>query len=150
MDAMTTPPLSPANLSQPEPQGATKGELSQLYRKHGGFNYDGMDEIEFENAVNEAIARWGRSAIEPQSENCPGCEGTPAANNSPCTVCGQLAQPEPQELTDEELLRCYGLAKRDHCYEGPIDDWPKRAERAATVAGLRAVLAADRARFDRP
>jgi hypothetical protein len=106
MDAMTTPPLSPANLSQPEPQGATKGELSQLYRKHGGFNYDGMDEIEFENAVNEAIARWGRSAIEPQSENCPGCEGTPAANNSPCTVCGQLAQPEPQGqqgLIDEEL-----------------------------------------------
>jgi hypothetical protein len=62
----------------------------------------------------------------------------------------ELTQPEPKELTDEELLRCYGLAKRDHCYEGPIDDWPKRAERAATVAGLRAVLAADRARFDRP
>lgn len=67
-----------------------------------------------------------------------------AARKSPAT------QPEPQGLTDEELLRCYGLAKRDHCYEGPIDDWPKRAERAATVAGLRAVIAADRARFDRP
>jgi hypothetical protein len=51
-----------------------------------------------------------------------------------------LAQPEPQGPTDEELLRCYGLAKRDHCYEGPIDDWPKRAERAATVHGLHAVL----------
>jgi hypothetical protein len=50
------------------------------------------------------------------------------------------AQPEPQGPTDEELLRCYGLAKRDHCYEGPIDDWPKRAERAATVHGLHAVL----------
>lgn len=43
--------------------------------------------------------------------------------------------------TDEELLRTYGLAKRDHNYEGPIDDWPNRAERAAVVAGLRAVLA---------
>jgi len=52
-----------------------------------------------------------------------------------------LAQPEPQGPTDEELLRYYGLAKRDHCYEGPMDDWPKRAERAATVHGLRAVLA---------
>jgi len=51
-----------------------------------------------------------------------------------------LAQSEPAPPTDEELLRCYGLAKRDHCYEGPIDDWPKRAERAATVHGLRAVL----------
>lgn len=57
-----------------------------------------------------------------------------------------LAQPEPEGPTDEELLRTYGLAKRDHNYEGPIDDWPKRAERAATVAGIRAVLA----RWGRP
>jgi hypothetical protein len=57
-----------------------------------------------------------------------------------------LAQPEPVEVTDEELLRTYGLAKRDYCYEGPSDDWPKRAERAATIHGLRAVLA----RYARP
>jgi hypothetical protein len=57
-----------------------------------------------------------------------------------------LAQPEPEGVGDEELLRTYGLAKRDHCYEGPMDDWPKRAERAATVAGIRAVLA----RYARP
>jgi hypothetical protein len=50
-------------------------------------------------------------------------------------------QSEPVKLTDEELLRTYGLAKRDYCYEGPSDDWPKRAERAATICGLRAVLA---------
>jgi hypothetical protein len=61
-----------------------------------------------------------------------------------------LAQPEPVVLTNAEMLRCYCLAKRDHCYEGPIDDWPKRAERAATVHGLRAVIAADRARWGRP
>jgi hypothetical protein len=57
-----------------------------------------------------------------------------------------LAQPEPVGPTDEELLHIYGIAKRDHCYEGPIDDWPKRAERAATVHGLRAVLT----RYARP
>ncbi len=51
-----------------------------------------------------------------------------------------LAQSEPEGVGDEELLRTYGKAKRDHCYEGPMDDWPKRAERAATVHGLRAVL----------
>lgn len=52
------------------------------------------------------------------------------------------ANPEPVAgPTDEELLRTYGGAKRDHCYDGPIDDWPKRSERAATVHGLRAVLA---------
>jgi hypothetical protein len=59
-----------------------------------------------------------------------------------------LAQPEPQMPTDEELLRTYGKAMLDYCYEGPLDDWPKQAERAATVHGLRAVLAMlDRAPF---
>jgi hypothetical protein len=57
-----------------------------------------------------------------------------------------LAQPEPEGVIDDELLRTYGLAKRDYCYEGPSDDWPKRAERAATIHGLRAVLA----RYSRP
>ena len=56
-----------------------------------------------------------------------------------------LAQPELPELTDEVLLRTYGKAKRDHCYEGDADDWLKKSERAYTVAGLRAVIAADRA-----
>ena len=50
----------------------------------------------------------------------------------------QFRRPKPP--TDKELLRTYGKAKRDHCYEGDLDDWPKKAERAATVAGLRAVL----------
>ena len=54
-----------------------------------------------------------------------------------------LAQPEPEGLTDKELLRTYGKAKRDHCYEGDADDWPKKSERAATVAGLRAAIAAN-------
>ena len=53
----------------------------------------------------------------------------------------ELAKPEPVGVTDEALLRTYGKAKRDHCYEGDSHDWPKKAERAATVAGLRAVLA---------
>ena len=51
-----------------------------------------------------------------------------------------LATPPPEPPTDEELLRTYGKAKRDHCYEGDLDDWPKKAERAATIAGLRAAL----------
>ena len=58
-----------------------------------------------------------------------------------CRVNAALAQPEPVAPTDEDLLRRYGLAKRNYCYEGPLDDWPKRAERAATIHGLRAVLA---------
>jgi hypothetical protein len=61
-----------------------------------------------------------------------------------------LAQPGAEGPTDEELLRTYGKAKREHCYDGPIDDWPRREERAATVHGLRAVIAADRAHYARP
>jgi hypothetical protein len=61
-----------------------------------------------------------------------------------------LAQPEPEGVTDEELLRTYGKAKREYRYDGPIDDWPRREERAATVHGLRAVIAADRAHYTRP
>ena len=26
---------------------------------------------------------------EPEEEDCPGCEGTPVASNSPCAVCGR-------------------------------------------------------------
>jgi hypothetical protein len=53
----------------------------------------------------------------------------------------------PAVPSDEDLLRTYDAAKRDHCYDGPINNWPnrshhrQRAERAATVHGLRAVLA---------
>ena len=57
-----------------------------------------------------------------------------------------LAQPVAEGPTDEELLRTYGIAKRDHCYEGDLDDWLKKSERAATVAGIRAALA----RWGRP
>ena len=52
-----------------------------------------------------------------------------------------LAQPEAATPTDDELLRTFGGAKRDHCYDGPIDDWPRKAERAATIHALRVVLA---------
>ena len=52
-----------------------------------------------------------------------------------------LDQPAPVPPTDDKLLSTYATAKRGHCYEGPDDDWPNRAEREATVCGLRAVLA---------
>ena len=29
-----------------------------------------------------------------QEEDCPGCEGTPVASNSPCAVCGRAAKLE--------------------------------------------------------
>jgi len=40
-------------------------------------------------------------AAELEGKNCPGCEGTPAAENSPCAVCGRLAiKPLPLNTDD--------------------------------------------------
>jgi hypothetical protein len=58
---------------------------------------------------------------------------------------GRPAPAKSAELTDEELLRIYGAAKRDYYYKWNIDDSPMKAELAATAAGLRAAIAADRA-----
>jgi hypothetical protein len=68
-----------------------------------------------------------------------------AAQQEASEQLGAIAGPA-EAPTDDELLRTYGAAKRDHQYDGPNDDWPNRAERAATVCGLRAVLA----RYGRP
>jgi hypothetical protein len=76
--------------------------------------------------ILEALKLWGQ--VAPASAQ-------PAA----------IAQPA-NDPTDDELLRTYGAAKRNHQYDGPSDDWPNRAERAATVYGLRAVLT----RYGRP
>lgn len=73
--------------------------------------------------LRDALTRWSRPAPAPPAEG---------------------------EVADEELLRAYGKARRDYCHDGPTDDWPKRAERAATIAGLRAVEAAVIARRPAP
>jgi len=64
--------LDGAALAQPEPQGATESDLSELFYRHVGEG----SEVGFENAIAEALARWGRPAIEPipVSERLPGPE----------------------------------------------------------------------------
>jgi hypothetical protein len=57
-----------------------------------------------------------------------------------------LAQPAEDSTDDSELLSTYHAARNDHQYNGMGDGWQWRAERAATVCGLRAVLA----RYGRP
>jgi hypothetical protein len=59
----------------------------------------------YEGHESELVAR-ARAALaqpEPQRKDCPGCEGTPVASNSPCAVCGR-AQPVSVAPTDEEML----------------------------------------------
>ena len=99
------------------------------------------------NPYRTMIARLA-AALQQQVFRDPEMDG----NDLPRQAQALLAQPEPPERTDEELLRTYGKAKRDHCYEGDADDMRMNPERAYTVAGLRAVIADDRARtlLDQP
>ena len=52
-----------ALLSQPEPEGPTESDLSELFYRHVGEG----SEVGFENAIAEALARWGRPAVEPET-----------------------------------------------------------------------------------
>jgi hypothetical protein len=59
-----------AALAQPESQGPGPDDVTQLYYKHGGGDgmYGGMGEVNFEEAVEEALARWGRSATNVREQ----------------------------------------------------------------------------------
>jgi hypothetical protein len=48
-------------------------------------------------------------AAEPVGE-CPGCEGAPAASNSPCAVCGRpAAPPAPEPVGEQPVSQPYKL-----------------------------------------
>jgi hypothetical protein len=95
----------------------TEENMSDLADEMLGFTLPEGDGVRL---ITRALELWGAAPTNAQ----------PAA----------IAQPA-EDPTDDELLRTYGAAKRNHQYDGPSDDWPNRAERAATVCGLRAVLA---------
>jgi len=64
-------------LAQPEPEGPTASDVTELFYRHMGEG----SEVGFENAIAEALARWGRPAIKPvpvaerlpEAEDCDGC-----------------------------------------------------------------------------
>ena len=53
-----------AYLAQPEPEGPTESDVSELFYR---YVFDG-DEVGFENAIAEALARWGRATVEPPAK----------------------------------------------------------------------------------
>ena len=62
-----TPVLDEARayLAQPEPEGPSESDVTELFYRHVG---DGS-EVGFENAIEEALARWGRPAtVEPPAK----------------------------------------------------------------------------------
>jgi hypothetical protein len=70
----------------------------QLYTGQNPFAAD-MPTNEVVFRLMDAMSATAAALAQPEllGKSCPGCEGAPAASNSPCAVCGQLAQPEPQE-----------------------------------------------------
>ena len=65
-----------------------------------------------------AIAKYGTPTPQPvaQEEDCPGCEGTPVASNSPCAVCGRAvlakwSHPTPQPVVEWEPMPLPGDAE---------------------------------------
>ena len=50
-------------LDQPEPKGPSESDVTELFYRYVGEG----DEVGFENAIEEALARWGRPAIQPET-----------------------------------------------------------------------------------
>ena len=62
-DPMTPTPFSPA--AQPEPVAPTDEDVTELFYRHMG---EGSG-VGFENAIAEALARWGTPANNTRKEN---------------------------------------------------------------------------------
>ena len=110
-----------ALLSQPEPEGPTESDLSELFYRHVGEG----SEVGFENAIAEALARWGRPAVEP----------------------------EPEALTDEEILKIsdqFDIDGIEDVTKGmPFDTFWDSYQPQQLIAFARAIIAGDRARWGR-
>jgi hypothetical protein len=48
---------------------------------------------------------------------------------------------DSKDSSDDDMYNTFGQAKKSFVYDGPTDNWPNREERAATIYGLKAVLA---------
>ena len=68
-----------AALAQPEPVGPTESDVTELFYRQMGEGY----EVGFENAIAEALARWGRPAIQP----VPVAERLPEAGDCDAEGC---------------------------------------------------------------
>jgi hypothetical protein len=87
-------------------------------------------------SIEDRIAK-ADAAIEASMKRIRTIAATPARN---------LAQPEPQGPTDEELLKTYCDARRAFYFEHAAGDSDQEDRKAAAIWGLRAVLA----RWGRP
>ena len=95
-------------------------ELLQALETEGYANWtQAPDEDELCLRARAALA------AEPQRKDCPGCEGTPVASNSPCAVCGR-AQPEPQGPSHWDV--CQWLEQQGH--------WGDNAHRIPRIANM--------------
>jgi hypothetical protein len=53
-------------LAQLEPQRPSDEELTEMWTEQYGIGSVTMTFVEFKHAIRDALARWGRPAIEPE------------------------------------------------------------------------------------
>ena len=108
-----------------------RAALERLLGAVDVYEATGMD------VLDDAIAA-ARTALaaEPVGE-CPGCEGTPAASNSPCAVCSHPATPPAPEPGDVGELWALAAALRDPCIAPLLSE----RTRAATLLQQQAAPA---------
>jgi hypothetical protein len=102
VDAMTTDYRAMcAELTDAELANAARkalGEPSYATELHYFLSEDSNEYEPLMLAIRAGIAADRARALlaQPvaQEEDCPGCEGTPVASNSPCAVCGRAAKLE--------------------------------------------------------
>ena len=59
-------PRARAALAQSEPQRPSDEELTEMWTEQYGIGSTTMTFVEFKHAIRDALARWGRPAIEPE------------------------------------------------------------------------------------
>jgi hypothetical protein len=101
-----------AALAEPKPTFDENWEMlkEQLWYKWKTKGYQGeefMYDSNFDQAMDEA-----RAALAEPVSDCPACEGSPAANNSPCAVCGALAEGDGVVVTDAASRVAHYLEQR--------------------------------------
>jgi hypothetical protein len=145
-------------LAQPEPEGVGEGptldDIGDLCEKHS-FNCDDGESTEIlQEMITDALARWGRPAIEPVPEglrldryelgDAIRRSWLKHGRDSWCSIADDvlaelpgLAQPEPEGVTDEDLYQFWESRPE----LGLTCDKPVKLLRAGLARYARAYLA---------
>ena len=77
------PASPPCKLPEPEAEGPSASDVTELFYRHMGEG----SEVGFENAIAEALSRWGRPTPQPVAE------GAPLSLVTNCHISGPAPKP---------------------------------------------------------